>query len=231
MNEKTIIPISNKTLRAAMYAVHAGRCFYSGRHVNKGDMEIDHILPRSLGGEDCIENYVLTSKSLNVLKGDTVVAEMVDRMKYINKCCYTSRVVAEYLRLSPYPQGYVTLRDYLKEKHNKCPRIDPTLPRYIQRNVLHQKIDTGRRRNTIVYDRSGLDVFLNSRTCDACGTVNRELTLPDRTWTCACGAEHDRDYLAARNIKRFALANENLKYTGAGRSSELLDARCCNAGG
>lgn len=71
----------------------------------------------------------------------------------------------------------------------------------------------------------------SSRTCDVCGTVNRELTLSDRTWTCACGAEHDRDYLAARNIKRFALANENLKYTGAGRSSELLDARCCNAGG
>ena len=56
----------------------------------------------------------------------------------------------------------------------------------------------------------------SSRTCDACGTINRELTLSDRTWTCACGAEHDRDYLAARNIKRFALANENLKYSRGG---------------
>ena len=215
MNEKTIIPISNKTLRSAMYVIHAGRCFYTGRHVSQDDMEIDHILPRSLGGEDCIENYVLTSKSLNVLKGNTVVAEMVDRMKYINKCCYASRVVAEYLRLSPYPHGYVTLRDYLKEKHNKCPRIDPTLPRYIQRSVLHQKVDTGRGRNVVVYDRAELDMFLSSRTCDACGTVNRDLTLSDRNWKCACGAEHDRDLLAARNIKRFALTSDNLKYTGA----------------
>ncbi len=54
----------------------------------------------------------------------------------------------------------------------------------------------------------------SSRTCDVCGAVNRELTLSDRTWKCACGAEHDRDLLAARNIKRFALANDNLKYSG-----------------
>lgn len=71
----------------------------------------------------------------------------------------------------------------------------------------------------------------SSRTCDACGTVNRELTLSDRKWKCACGAEHDRDFLAARNIKRFALINDNLKYSPAGCRSELLDARCCNAGG
>ena len=72
----------------------------------------------------------------------------------------------------------------------------------------------------------------SSRTCDACGTVNRELTLSDRTWTCACGTEHDRDYLAARNIKRFALTNDNLKYlSSSGRGEELLDVRCCNAGG
>jgi len=56
----------------------------------------------------------------------------------------------------------------------------------------------------------------SSRTCDACGTVNRELTLSDRTWKCACGAEHDRDILAARNIKRFALTGDNLKYIGKG---------------
>lgn len=70
----------------------------------------------------------------------------------------------------------------------------------------------------------------SSRTCDACGTVNRELTLSDRTWTCACGTEHDRDYLAARNIKRFALTNDNLKYSSSGRGSEPVETRCCNGG-
>ncbi|NJK45225.1 MAG: IS200/IS605 family element transposase accessory protein TnpB [Pleurocapsa sp. SU_196_0] len=44
----------------------------------------------------------------------------------------------------------------------------------------------------------------SSKLC-ACGTIKRELRLSDRVWTCAsCGAIHDRDVLAAQNIKRFA---------------------------
>lgn len=63
----------------------------------------------------------------------------------------------------------------------------------------------------------------SSRAC-ICGTVNRELSLSDRQWTCkACGATHDRDILAANNIKRFALA-------GAVRSGGLVEMRCCNGG-
>jgi len=56
----------------------------------------------------------------------------------------------------------------------------------------------------------------STRTCDVCGKVNKGLKLSDRVWTCECGATHDRDQLAARNIKRFALLNDNLKYIGKG---------------
>lgn len=42
--------------------------------------------------------------------------------------------------------------------------------------------------------------FPSSRTCSACGAVNAGLTLDDRTWECACGARHDRDRNAARNL-------------------------------
>ncbi|MBB6344462.1 RNA-guided endonuclease InsQ/TnpB family protein [Nonomuraea muscovyensis] len=42
--------------------------------------------------------------------------------------------------------------------------------------------------------------FPSSRLCGGCGTINRELTLADRTWTCGCGLEHDRDVNAARNL-------------------------------
>jgi putative transposase len=45
----------------------------------------------------------------------------------------------------------------------------------------------------------------SSKLC-TCGVINRSLTLSDRVWTCpACGAVHDRDVLAANNIKSFAL--------------------------
>jgi putative transposase len=43
--------------------------------------------------------------------------------------------------------------------------------------------------------------FPSSRLCPVCGTVNPNLTLSERTWTCACGVSHDRDLNAARNIR------------------------------
>lgn len=46
----------------------------------------------------------------------------------------------------------------------------------------------------------------SSKTCSACGEVNRSLKLSDRKWTCmSCGCVHDRDYNASVNIKSFGL--------------------------
>lgn len=46
----------------------------------------------------------------------------------------------------------------------------------------------------------------SSRLC-FCGYYNHSLTLADRWWDCPeCGRYHDRDILAANNIKRFAFA-------------------------
>ena len=43
--------------------------------------------------------------------------------------------------------------------------------------------------------------YPSSKTCNGCGDVYASLTLSERTWTCAvCGASHDRDVNAARNI-------------------------------
>ena len=50
----------------------------------------------------------------------------------------------------------------------------------------------------------------SSRTCNVCGAVNSKLRLSDRVWTCSCGATHDRDFLAACNIRDFAFAAQNL---------------------
>ena len=46
----------------------------------------------------------------------------------------------------------------------------------------------------------------SSKMCD-CGYINENLKLSDREWTCPrCGRKHDRDILAAKNIKKFALS-------------------------
>jgi putative transposase len=49
----------------------------------------------------------------------------------------------------------------------------------------------------------------SSKMC-TCGYINHNLTLAMREWVCPeCGKVHDRDFLAANNIKRFAFRNIN----------------------
>ncbi|MFC6079141.1 zinc ribbon domain-containing protein, partial [Microbispora bryophytorum] len=42
--------------------------------------------------------------------------------------------------------------------------------------------------------------FPSSKLCSACGTVAESIPLKVRSWTCPCGAVHDRDVNAAINI-------------------------------
>ncbi|WP_433420973.1 RNA-guided endonuclease InsQ/TnpB family protein [Microtetraspora malaysiensis] len=42
--------------------------------------------------------------------------------------------------------------------------------------------------------------FPSSKLCSECGTVAATMPLNVRSWTCPCGAAHDRDVNAARNI-------------------------------
>ena len=53
----------------------------------------------------------------------------------------------------------------------------------------------------------------SSKLC-TCGVINRTLSLSDRVWTCqSCGTTHDRDILAANNIKRFSLGRVTPEFT------------------
>ncbi|MEV4006859.1 transposase [Actinomadura sp. NPDC049753] len=57
-------------------------------------------------------------------------------------------------------------------------------------------------RDFVVIDRW----FPSSKRCSECGVVRQALPLSVRTWTCSCGAVHDRDVNAARNILAAGLA-------------------------
>ena len=59
----------------------------------------------------------------------------------------------------------------------------------------------------------------SSKMC-TCGYINKDLTLADREWICPiCNTHHDRDILAANNIKKFALSK-----TGSARSEESAES-------
>ena len=48
--------------------------------------------------------------------------------------------------------------------------------------------------------------YPSSKACSVCGTINDNLTLKDREWTCeCCGTHHDRDWNAAANIRNEGL--------------------------
>jgi putative transposase len=50
--------------------------------------------------------------------------------------------------------------------------------------------------------------FPSSKTCSACGSVQKEMPLSVRPWICPdCGASHDRDLNAARNLATYAASS------------------------
>jgi putative transposase len=57
-------------------------------------------------------------------------------------------------------------------------------------------------RDLIVVDRW----FPSSKLCSVCGVLMAAMPLRVRSWTCDCGATHDRDVNAARNIMAAGLA-------------------------
>ncbi len=58
--------------------------------------------------------------------------------------------------------------------------------------------------------------FASSKICNSCSTINENLMLKDRTWTCFnCQSTHDRDVNAAKNI-----LNHAVSYTVASKPRE-----------
>ncbi|WP_406239821.1 RNA-guided endonuclease InsQ/TnpB family protein [Nocardia sp. NBC_01009] len=47
--------------------------------------------------------------------------------------------------------------------------------------------------------------YPSSKQCSACGVLVRKMALNIREWTCPCGAVHDRDVNAAKNIRAVGL--------------------------
>jgi putative transposase len=67
----------------------------------------------------------------------------------------------------------------------------------------------------------------SSKICNVCGKVNQELKLSDRKWVCECGAKHDRDFLAACNIRDFAFDKQNLIGLDKSKSNTLVEIDGC----
>ena len=91
----------NEVLREAIYKAFGGKCFYTGQEIRKEDMVIDHIMPKSSGGEDSIFNYVLTTKGVNSSKTNKVDRDGIAPILYLVKMVYAPKVLRQIKKLSP----------------------------------------------------------------------------------------------------------------------------------
>lgn len=60
---------------AKVYAKTKGRCAYCGEDLSTGSYSIDHIIPKSKGGTNNIENLFLCCKSCNSRKKNRTLNE------------------------------------------------------------------------------------------------------------------------------------------------------------
>ena len=68
--------------------------------------------------------------------------------------------------------------------------------------------------------------FPSTKMCSECGSLNQRLTLSDREWDCQCGAHHDRDDNAAKNILAAGLAVTTHGDGVRASRTKVLEAAC-----
>ncbi|GGK81778.1 transposase [Planomonospora parontospora subsp. parontospora] len=93
----------------------------------------------------------------------------------------------------------LTVRNLVKN-HNLARAISDASWRELRSLLEYKTAWYGR--DLVVVDRW----FPSSRLCSACGALQETMPLGVREWTCACGAVHDRDVNAAKNILAAGLA-------------------------
>ena len=68
---------SRSTAREMIYARERHRCFYCGRKLKYSSRGLDHVVPRSRGGDDSYRNVVACCAECNSMKGQGSAAKFV----------------------------------------------------------------------------------------------------------------------------------------------------------
>ena len=117
------IPITDRLLRRAVFVAFGGKCFYSGRDVSFDEMHIDHIRPKSKGGQDCISNYALCCQEINFRKNGKHSDSFEQVVTEVVKLLFATKVasVLDDLRMNG---QFVRPNDWLRDKGiaEKSPR-------------------------------------------------------------------------------------------------------------
>ncbi len=102
---------------------------------------------------------------------------------------------------------------YHSARCDNNPRADVGMGEF-RRQIEYKSAWNGRQ--VVVVDRW----FPSSKTCSDCGSYQQKIPLSVREWACPdCGARHDRDVNAAKNILKFStVGNTGFQARGAGQN-------------
>jgi 5-methylcytosine-specific restriction endonuclease McrA len=75
--------VQRKISRRALFARDGWRCAYCG--TSSGRLTLDHVVPRSRGGESIWENVVTACAPCNLRKGDRLLDEVRMELRYLPK--------------------------------------------------------------------------------------------------------------------------------------------------
>jgi putative transposase len=81
--------------------------------------------------------------------------------------------------------------------------------RHLSKALANQKLSEFIRQMKYKCEKYGIEYiqvdrfYPSSKTCSSCGTIKKDLKLSDRTYTCECGLEMDRDLNASINLANY----------------------------
>lgn len=71
-------------LRHQLYELQNKRCGYCGTKIGFSEVTVDHKIPLSRGGPDCMDNMICSCKPCNALKGNRTIEEFRGVMQQVN---------------------------------------------------------------------------------------------------------------------------------------------------
>ena len=74
---------SRKEMIDMLYGRTGGYCYICKEHFEKRQLELDHIVPKSKGGQDFIDNRALICGNCNRIKGNRPIEYARDRLKQL----------------------------------------------------------------------------------------------------------------------------------------------------
>lgn len=78
MKNRAKIP---KEIRMIVYDLYKGHCAYCGKPIEYKDMQIDHLKPIYLGGEDKLYNYMPACRACNFRKSTLSIDKFREELK------------------------------------------------------------------------------------------------------------------------------------------------------